>query len=153
MFLFKRSVLLFDLILTQIGSLGSWKDWKRTILIAWEPGNTGKRCILITWELRNTRNTRHFDDLGTWKYRCTLGVWTYTLGVWSYISVRWVPNRFPAISLPQVSSAETGQDKYWPYGPYMLGIQPKSGPYGLYTLAALWDFFFCSGLNFLCQIW
>ena len=26
-------------------------------------------------------------NLGYWKYRCTLGVWTYTLGVWTYTAL------------------------------------------------------------------
>ena len=54
---FKWSAIFYDLILTRIGTLWSWKYWKtnrfdhlgtwkywkkQTILITWEPGNTGK---------------------------------------------------------------------------------------------------------------
>ena len=57
MFLFKllkKARIIFDLVLSRIGSLGSWKYWK-----------TIHFDCLGTWKYWKTI---HFDNLGTWKY-------------------------------------------------------------------------------------
>ena len=51
---FKWRVLFFYLVLSRIGSLGSWKYWK-----------TIHFDCLGTWKYWKTI---HFDNLGTWKY-------------------------------------------------------------------------------------